>query len=495
MDEPGNLNRPVLREVAAKNLLSFGPDGLRLEMKALNVLIGPNGSGKSNLFEVLGLLKAAPTDLADPIRAGGGVRNWLWRRSPLHTAGVEAILELPGYESPVRHKIDFTESNQRFTLVDERVENPVSSGESDEQDFFYRFSAGRLQLPGQYGDGGTASKLLNVITTEGSVLSQTLVPRSPEALTEIIRTYGMLSDLGSAYGSINLYRDWQFGRVNVLRGGQLTDVRQSPLEPDLSNLGMFLSRLRQDPATKANLIDKLSDAYEGLTDFELDFQGGSVQVFFTEGDLAVPASRLSDGSLRYLCLLALLLDPDPPALIGIEEPELGLHPDLIPKVADLLVDASSRCQLVVTTHSDVLVDALSERPESVVVCEKHEGQTTMNRLDSSELAHWLESYRLGAAVDQWGAWWRQVVSARIYLEGGGNRTEGKTRCREAFRKLLERCGLPGRMPRLVASGSRNTAFDNFSTAHSNASAAEYIALLIDSEEPVSNIEETWEHLR
>lgn len=158
---------------------------------------------------------------------------------------------------------------------------------------------------------------------------------------------------------------------------------------------MFLNRLRQDPVTKANLIERLADAYEGLTDFELNFQGGSVEVYFAEGDLALPASRISDGSLRYLGLLALLLDPDPPFLIAIEEPEMGLHPDLVPKMADLLVDGSSRCQLVVTIHSDVLVDALSERPDSVVGCEKHNGHTTMNRLDSVELAHWLETYRLG----------------------------------------------------------------------------------------------------
>ena len=164
---------------------------------------------------------------------------------------------------------------------------------------------------------------------------------------------------------------------------------------DFTNLGMFLNRLRQDPKTKASLIEKLSDAYEGLTDFELNFEGGTVQVFFTEGELAVPALRLSDGSLRYLCLLAILLDPDPPPLVGIEEPEMGVHPDLMPKLADLLLDASSRCQLVVTTHSDILVDALSERPDSVVVCEKHDGQTSMTRLDSTDLAHWLEKYRLG----------------------------------------------------------------------------------------------------
>ena len=86
------------------------------------------------------------------------------------------------------------------------------------------------------------------------------------------------------------------------------------------------------------------------------------------------------------------------------------------------------------------------------------------------------------------------MSARIYLEGGGSRTEGRARCREGFRKLLERCGLGGRMPRLVASGSRNTAFDSFNTAHANASGTDYAALLIDSEDRVSDIEETWEHL-
>ena len=70
-----------------------------------------------------------------------------------------------------------------------------------------------------------------------------------------------------------------------------------------------------------------------------------MQVYFQEGDYTIPASRLSDGSLRYLCLLAILLDPEPPAFIAIEEPELGVHPDLIHKIADLLVDASSRTQL------------------------------------------------------------------------------------------------------------------------------------------------------
>jgi predicted ATPase len=93
--------------------------------------------------------------------------------------------------------------------------------------------------------------------------------------------------------------------------------------------------------------------------------------------------------------LAILCDPDPPRLICIEEPELGLHPDILPTLADLLKTASERTQLIVTTHSDILVDAMTEMPECVVICEKHEGKTEMTRLSSEELAAWLEQYRLG----------------------------------------------------------------------------------------------------
>lgn len=72
MNETGKPNRPFLREVAARNLLSFGPEGLRLELMPLNVLMGSNGSGKSNFFEILALLHAAPTELASPVRTGAG---------------------------------------------------------------------------------------------------------------------------------------------------------------------------------------------------------------------------------------------------------------------------------------------------------------------------------------------------------------------------------------------------------------------------------------
>ncbi len=77
---------------------------------------------------------------------------------------------------------------------------------------------------------------------------------------------------------------------------------------------------------------------------------------------------------------------------------MGLHPDILPSLSDLLREASERCQLVITTHSDVLVDALTDTPDAVVVCEKHAGKTEMRRLDKTHLDAWLERYSL------WDLW-------------------------------------------------------------------------------------------
>jgi len=133
----------------------------------------------------------------------------------------------------------------------------------------------------------------------------------------------------------------------------------------------------------------------GFDDFDVIPEGGTLNLYLTEGSLSFSARRLSDGTLRYLCLLAILVDPEPPPFIVIEEPELGLHPDIHVKLAALLQEASARTQLVVTTHSDILVDALTDTPEAVIVCEKVDGATKLRRLDAEKLKPWLEKYRLG----------------------------------------------------------------------------------------------------
>ena len=389
MSDKDKAARPTLKSVSAKNILSFGPDGMELELRPLNVLIGANGSGKSNLLELLNLLRAAPTDLSAPTRTGNGASDWIWRGDPDGTASVEAVIENPVGNQPLRHAIEFRESDGQFALTKERVEYADRSVEHERAPFFYKYRDGRASI--NLAGAPSAKKAWDNLSADKSILSER---KDPDAYPEFSR-------LSEFYAGVRLYRDWDFGPASYVRLPQDARHHQSQmaqmaqLGERFHNLSAVLDRLRRSPETKDLLIEKLGVVYRGLTDFELDFKNGSVQISFTEGDFSIPASRISDGGFRYLALLAILLDPEPPPLIAIEEPELGLHFDLMPRMSDMLVDASSRSQIIVTTHSEVLVDALSDRPESVVVCQKRKGQGSMRRLERERMAKWLRRHTLG----------------------------------------------------------------------------------------------------
>jgi len=381
----------LIREIKLCNLLSFGPDTQALKLENLNVFIGPNGAGKSNLIEAIALLRATPvpsqttssSDMIGVIRRGGGTLDWIWKGAKDQPASVELVINKTDGKYPLRHIFSFHGDEQSFRVYDEQVKNEKPYLRNTKTDFLYRFENGhpvvRTALEGQ------RKLATDKVNLQYSILAQR---RDPELYPEI-------TFLADTYERLRIYREWVFGRNTVFREPQKADMRNDRLEEDFSNLGLFLSRLRKTPKVKRAILEGLGDLYDGLADFEIIVEGGSVQIFFIEGDFSIPAMRLSDGTLRYLCLLAILCDPQPPPLICIEEPELGLHPDIMPKLADLLIEASQRTQLIITTHSDILVDAMTERPEAVIVCEKHDGNTDMRRLRKNELAKWLEKYRLG----------------------------------------------------------------------------------------------------
>lgn len=377
----------LIHELTLNGLLSFGPQSSPLELQPLNVLIGPNGSGKSNLVEAIGLLRSAATRLAGPMRGagGGGVREWLWKGPGGNNAKIAALVDYPKYEQPLRHIIEFTEVSSRFELIDESIENRDPDHGHSDPFFFYRYQHGRPVLSVS-GDEPKRNLRREDVAPDESILSQRKDPDQ----------YPELAHLSRVYNKISIYREWSFGRSAVFRNPQSADLPWDRLEEDLSNLGLFLNYLRGIPKVKNAILEHMRDLYDGLSDFDVRIKGGTVEVFLTERDFIIPAMRLSDGTLRYLCLLAILCDPDPPPLICIEEPELGLHPDILPKIADLLFEASERTQLIVTTHSDILVDAMTEQPEAVVIVENTEEGTKAQRLThDKELKEWLKRYRLG----------------------------------------------------------------------------------------------------
>jgi predicted ATPase len=118
------------------------------------------------------------------------------------------------------------------------------------------------------------------------------------------------------------------------------------------------------------------------------------------------AHVLSDGTLRFICLATLLLQPPQlmPDIILIDEPELGLHPYAINLLAQMLKRAAETKQVIVSTQSVELLNAMA--PEDVVVAGRDNGATTLKRLDSADLTDWLEDYSLGEL------WKRNVLGGR-----------------------------------------------------------------------------------
>ncbi|MBI3582069.1 MAG: AAA family ATPase [Nitrospinae bacterium] len=232
--------------------------------------------------------------------------------------------------------------------------------------------------------------IIRTLTREKIALDQSILSqrKDPDQYPEI--TY-----LGNKYSEIKLYREWNLGRYTPPRLPQKPDLPGDFLLEDASNLGLVLNDLEHKRRTI--LLHHLKRFNELISDFSIKIHGGTIQVFIHEEGLAqpIPATRLSDGTLSFLSLLSILCHPTPPPLICIEEPEIGMHPDIIPLIGELLIKASEITQLIVTTHSDILIDYFSETPEAVVVCEKENSSTIMKRLDANTLASWLKKYKLG----------------------------------------------------------------------------------------------------
>ncbi|MCB0064763.1 MAG: AAA family ATPase [Caldilineaceae bacterium] len=137
-------DKRFIRTLRLENFLSFGPDSTALELNSLNVFIGPNGSGKSNFIEAIDFLTASATDLTQPIRAGGGVQEWLWKgAAETAIAEIDATLYYPANNTPLRHRLAFTSVNGRFELIDEAIENEYSFGENTDVGVAFRNSLRR----------------------------------------------------------------------------------------------------------------------------------------------------------------------------------------------------------------------------------------------------------------------------------------------------------------------------------------------------------------
>lgn len=350
------------------------------ELRPLNIFIGANGAGKSNLVQLFRMLMAmTKKNFQKFILENGGADNFL-HNGPKWTRSIDISLELALHGSGV-----VKSGTYKFTLTPTVNETFVI--DEEEQETF---------------DGGNGYPDLR------SAMESV---KQDELRKEAVRE--------ESGGGIHFARDaitnWMVYHFHDT--GASAPMRRSAiiqdcgiLRSDGGNIAPFLLALKQQAGTAAH-YHEIVRAIRVVMPFFDDFALDVVQYGEEEktrlgwrqkgSDFPMQPYHLSDGSIRFICLATALLQPNPPSTIIIDEPELGLHPEAIRILGELMRDAAKRTQLVVATQSPLLLDQFSV--EDIVVVRRENGQSVFSRLQRDDFAEWLEEYSVG------DLWSRNVI--------------------------------------------------------------------------------------
>lgn len=322
---------------------------LRLPLKPINVIVGANGCGKSNLYQSLGLVRhAAAGTLALALAEEGGFPSVLWagarKKGPVRLA-VELELDTYVY----RLELGLPNADPRYTVFH-------GDPQIKEESLIRVEGRKRIRLL----DRGTS--LCKLANLDGrSEIYPHFLSGSESALSQILnaRDYPSLDDFRREVLKWRFYHNFRTDHESPLRQPQI-GVRTFALANDGHDLAAALATVRENGDAKL-LDDAISDAFPGAQLLVLAERSKfEVGMEFPGIDRPMSARELSDGTLRYLCLLAALLSPTPAPLIALNEPETSLNMDLLPPLARLIAAVGGRSQIWLTTHSAVLADGITE---------------------------------------------------------------------------------------------------------------------------------------
>jgi predicted ATPase len=350
---------------------------LRLHLSQINVLTGANATGKTNLYNSVFLLaKAAAGGFAQVIAEEGGMPSVLWagaRKSrsmgTIRMEGVRMSLGIKtdtfSYELVCGLPKQSSGEKSAFSLDPEVKEERVwmDAPHGLKVTFFERSPKGAWILD---NDERLADYSGELLPTE-SVLSQLREPH----------LYPELSSLRTEMGRWRFYHHFRTDAESPLRHPQV-GVRTPVLAHDGRDLAAALQTINEVGQSQ-DLHEAIRQAFPGASlEIEHDEDNGMFAVLLRMPGLRRPlrARELSDGTLRYLCLLAALLSPHPPSLLALNEPETSLHPDLLEPLAKQLVNAAKYSQLWVVTHSQRLVELVEKfSGEAPISLEINGGET------------------------------------------------------------------------------------------------------------------------
>lgn len=353
-------------------------------LRPLNVLIGANGAGKSNF---IGLFRFLASVVGDNFPVD--VQKWGGPEALLHYGSkVTPQMELDilfsadagvtgEYENGYRIALEVTQDNR---LIFSREEPTV------------RGAAFALPKVYKLGAGHDTARIRSDKDSPSATVSRYVMDK------------------------LHIWRQYHFHDTGdtaaVKRIHTVNDNLR--LKPDAANLAAYLRKLKTTPFWESSydrIVDTIRRAAPFFGDFVFRDEGSEfIELEWTERgrpDTPWKAHILSDGTLRFICLTTLLLQPKPllPDTILIDEPELGLHPFAINLLADMLQEAAETKQVIVSTQSVELLNAF--KPEDVVVVQREEEASVFKRLNDAELADWLaDDYSLGEL------WKRNILGGR-----------------------------------------------------------------------------------
>lgn len=330
--------------------------GFRLE-RGLNVLIGANGSGKTNFirfFELLG-------HMMDPNK---GLQNYVASRGRADAFLFRGMKVTPEFSAD----LTFGRNKYRFTLR-----------AADDRSLFFAQESAPFDGP-RFGpitnDQGRGH-------TESGLIRKTGLSSSEQWVVETIRDWRVYHFHDTSPSAPVM------GPCNI--------VDNDVLHGNAANLAAFLMRMAEThPDHYARIVETVRQVAPFFGAFVLkDVGGGQTQLLWKDrySDLLYYPFQLSDGTLRYICLATVLLQPTPASTLIIDEPELGLHPFAIKLLASLLHEAAQRGQLIVSTQSSLLLDELL--PEQIIVANHRDGETILEQQEPERLKEWLQEYTLG----------------------------------------------------------------------------------------------------
>jgi predicted ATPase len=363
----------------------------------LNVLIGPNGSGKSNLLKLLELISvSAKGELGKYVQRAGGMDALVWDDALDRISVGLRMGPTSGSQDDGMQNLSYKFALETLPwdyYIDDEVLERFTTAESGEQEEPVRYLWEEEDLTKVLDKDGGILEIKNSKRAMGETVLSLL--KGQFTLDDRIAAFpSQISEWCIYQDQMNVSRDAVIRQAAVAR-------HEERVDPDGQNLIPVLHTLYSGDRDFKKTIDlamrtAFGNDYEELVFPPAADQRIQLRVRWKTLKRERSAADLSDGTLRFLFLLTVLSSPSPAPLIAIDEPETGLHPSMLPIIAEHAVDAAQRTQIIFTTHSPQFLDAFGDTRPTTTVAKWENGESSLTVLSGDTLDYWLKEYTLGS---------------------------------------------------------------------------------------------------